>query len=67
MSSIGMTRDTETKIQESDISTAEIIISFQRKMQRFVAIIESCITNLEICEGVMNKPCSSGCDGFDPE
>ena len=58
-----MTSDTESKIQQSEISAAELISHFREKCK-------TCghhrIMHDEFgkCEGVMNKPCTSGCDIF---
>ena len=51
----------ESKIEKSEISTAELIGHFRQKCK-------TCghhrIMHNEFgqCEGVMNKPCTSGCD-----
>ena len=61
-----MTQETEKKIQESDVSLAELIFHFREKCK--VCGHHRIMHNeLSICEGVMNKPCNSGCDGFIPE
>ena len=58
-----MTKQTENKIQRSDISMNELISHFREKCK-------TCghhrIMHDEHgkCEGVMNKPCNSGCDLF---
>lgn len=58
-----MTSETKLKIQESGISTAEIISHFREKCK--VCGHHRIMHNeLGVCEGVMNKPCTSGCDGF---
>ncbi len=61
-----MTQETESKIQESKISTAELIAHFREKCKicRHHQIMHN---ELGKCEGVMNKPCNSGCDGFEAE
>ena len=57
---------TESKIENSGITTAELITFFRQKCK-------TCghhrIMHNEFgqCEGVMNKPCTSGCDKFDSE
>ena len=57
---------TESKIENSGITTAELITHFRKKCK-------TCghhrIMHNEFgqCEGVMNKPCTSGCDKFDSE
>ena len=58
-----MTEITESKIKESGISTAEIISHFREKCK--VCGHHRIMHNeLGVCEGVMNKPCTSGCDSF---
>ncbi len=58
-----MTNETKLKIHESGISTAEIISHFREKCK--VCGHHRIMHNeLGVCEGVMNKPCTSGCDGF---
>lgn len=58
-----MTKETENKIKESTISLHELILYFREKCK-------TCghhrIMHNEFlkCEGVMNKPCNSGCDQF---
>ena len=61
-----MTQEIEKKIQGSDISLAELIFHFREKCK--VCGHHRIMHNeLAVCEGVMNKPCNSGCDGFIPE
>ncbi len=61
-----MTKEVELKINHSGISTVEIIAHFREKCS--VCGHHRIMHNeLGVCEGVMNKPCNSGCDGFDPE
>jgi len=61
-----MNYTTESKIKESGISTAEIIAHFREKCK--VCGHHRIMHNeLGACEGVMNKPCTSGCDSFIPE
>ncbi|MGH1567583.1 MAG: hypothetical protein ACRBB5_09280 [Nitrosopumilus sp.] len=61
-----MTRETETKIQDSNISTAEIITHFREKC-KICGHHRIMHNEFGVCEGVMNKPCNSECDGFIPE
>ena len=61
-----MTSETETKILESGISTAELIFHFREKC-KVCGHHRIMHNDLGACEGVMNKPCTSGCDRFDPE
>ena len=61
-----MVETIDSKIEKSDISTAELIGHFRQKCK-------TCghhrIMHDEFgqCEGVMNKPCTSGCDKFNAE
>ena len=61
-----MTKQTEQKIKNSDIALADLISHFREKCK---ICGHHRIMHNEIgkCEGVMNKPCNSGCDSFDPE
>ncbi len=61
-----MASETETKIHESGISTAELISHFREKC-KVCGHHRIMHNDLGACEGVMNKPCTSGCDSFDPE
>ena len=61
-----MTQETESKIQESDISGAELIAHFREKC-KICGHHRIMHDELGKCEGVMNKPCTSGCDGFESE
>ncbi|MBI1662707.1 MAG: hypothetical protein IS860_04280 [Nitrosopumilus sp.] len=61
-----MSADTESKIQKSDISTAELISHFREKCK--ICAHHRIMHDAEgKCEGVMNKPCTSGCDKFEAE
>ena len=61
-----MTIKTEQKIKDSDITLADLISHFREKCK---ICGHHRIMHNEIgkCEGVMNKPCNSGCDSFNPE
>jgi hypothetical protein len=61
-----MTLQTEDKIKKSDITMGELITYFREKCS---ACGHHRIMHDEFgkCEGVMNKPCNSGCDNFTPE
>ncbi len=61
-----MTHDTESKIDESGISTAELIAHFREKC-KICGHHRIMHNELGKCEGVMNKPCNSGCDSFEAE
>ncbi|MDH3825161.1 MAG: hypothetical protein OES14_05160 [Nitrosopumilus sp.] len=61
-----MTLKTDNKIQESDLSLSELIQFFREKC-KVCAHHRIMHDEFGKCEGVMNKPCSSGCDNFNPE
>ncbi len=61
-----MTQETESKIHESGISTAELIAYFREKC-KICGHHRIMHNELGKCEGVMNKPCNSGCDAFEAE
>ncbi len=61
-----MTPEIESKIQESGISTAELIAYFREKC-KICGHHRIMHNELGKCEGVMNKPCNSGCDSFEAE
>lgn len=61
-----MTSETESKIKETGISTAELISYFREKC-KLCGHHRIMHNEFGACEGVMNKPCTSGCDEFDPE
>ena len=66
LAKITMTQETESKIQESKISRAELIAHFREKC-KICGHHRIMHDELGKCEGVMNKPCTSGCDGFEAE
>jgi len=61
-----MTLQTENKIKKSEITMGELIPHFREKCS---VCGHHRIMHDEFgkCEGVMNKPCNSGCDNFTPE
>ncbi len=61
-----MTGDTESKIQDSNLSNAELISHFREKC-KICGHHRIMHNDLGACEGVMNKPCTSGCDKFKAE
>ena len=61
-----MTSETESKIEQSDVSVAELISHFREKC-KICGHHRIMHDNLGKCEGVMNKPCTSGCDKFHAE
>jgi len=61
-----MTKETESKIRASKISIVELISHFREKC-KICGHHRIMHNDLGACEGVMNKPCTSGCDAFDPE
>ena len=58
-----MNNNIESKIRESGIPTAEIISHFREKC-KVCGHHRIMHDEQGICEGVMNKPCTSGCDSF---
>lgn len=58
-----MTKQIADKIYSSNISIGELIIHFREKCKTcgHHRIMHD---TLGKCEGVMNKPCNSGCDEF---
>ena len=61
-----MTSEIESKIEQSDVSVAELISHFREKC-KICGHHRIMHDNLGKCEGVMNKPCTSGCDKFNAE
>ena len=61
-----MTNQIGTKIKESGILTAELISHFREKC-KICGHHRIMHDDLGKCEGVMNKPCTSGCDNFNAE
>ncbi len=61
-----MTQETESKIQKSGISTAKLIEHFREKC-KICGHHRIMHDEFGKCEGVMNKPCNSGCDSFEAE
>ena len=58
-----MTGDTEKKIKSSEITLDELILHFREKC-KFCGHHRIMHDSSGKCEGVMNKPCNSGCDTF---
>ena len=61
-----MTNETQVKIEKSELSTGELIRYFREKCS-ICAHHRIMHDDLGKCEGVMNKPCTSGCDKFNRE
>ena len=61
-----MTADTESKIQQSGMSVAELISHFREKC-KICGHHRIMHDSLGKCDGVMNKPCTFGCDKFEAE
>ena len=61
-----MTSEIESKIQESSIPVVELISHFREKC-KICGHHRIMHNELGVCEGVMNKPCTSGCDSFESE
>ena len=58
-----MTDIVESKIKNSEITNAELISHFREKC-KICGHHRIMHNDLGACEGVMNKPCTSGCDKF---
>ena len=58
-----MPSSVESKINQSEISNAELIAHFREKC-KICGHHRIMHDELGKCEGVMKKPCTSGCDGF---
>ena len=56
----------ESRIEKSNISNAELISHFREKC-KICGHHRIMHDDLGKCEGVMNKPCTSGCDEFQAE
>ena len=61
-----MTSIVELKIEKSELSTGELI-SYFREKRSICGHHRIMHDDLGKCEGVMNKPCTSGCDNFNAE
>ena len=61
-----MANETQVKIEKSELSTGELISYFREKCS-ICAHHRIMHDDLGKCEGVMNKPCTSGCDKFNAE
>ena len=61
-----MTTEIQSKIEKSDISVADLISHFREKC-KICGHHRIMHNELYVCEGVMNKPCTSGCDKFEAE
>jgi len=61
-----MGAETESKIRSSGIDTSEIILHFRERC-RVCGHHRIMHDASGYCEGVMNKPCNSGCETFDAE
>ena len=61
-----MNDDIQNKIRHSDLNTKELIAYFREKCKTCGHHRIMHDENGK-CDGVMNKPCNSGCDLFSPE
>tara|TARA_B100001142_G_scaffold220069_1_gene218228 strand:- start:86 stop:271 length:186 start_codon:yes stop_codon:yes gene_type:complete len=61
-----MTQTVESKIKNSNLTVSELITHFREKC-KICGHHRIMHNNIGACEGVMNKPCTSGCDKFDAE
>ena len=58
-----MTQTIELQIEQSKLTTIELISHFREKC-KICGHHRIMHDDLGKCEGVMNKPCTSGCDKF---
>jgi len=58
-----MDGNTENKIHQSGIDIKDLITYFREKC-KICGHHRIMHDEKGICEGVMNKPCNSGCEGF---
>lgn len=61
-----MTIEIESKIKESGLTNDELISHFREKC-KICGHHRIMHDGIGKCEGVMNKPCNSGCDNFQSE
>jgi len=61
-----MAESTETKIEKSELLKKELISYFREKC-KICGHHRIMHDEFGKCEGVMNKPCTSGCDFFSAE
>jgi len=61
-----MSNAVQSQIEKSELSTSELISHFREKC-KICGHHRIMHDALGKCEGVMNKPCISGCDTFESE
>jgi len=61
-----MTETVSSQINNSEIALPELIAHFREKC-KICGHHRIMHNELGVCEGVMNKPCNSGCDVFESE
>lgn len=61
-----MAADVESQIRASGIPPNDLILHFRERC-RVCGHHRIMHDQAGRCEGVMNKPCNSGCDGFEAE
>ncbi len=61
-----MAEKIQSKIEDSGILLAELIAYFREKC-KICGHHRIMHNELGVCEGVMNKPCNSGCDSYESE
>jgi len=61
-----MSNAVQSQIEKSELSTSELISHFREKC-KICGHHRIMHDALGKCEGVMNKPCTSGCDTFESE
>jgi len=61
-----MTETVSSQIKDSEIALHDLIAHFREKC-KICGHHRIMHNELGVCEGVMNKPCNSGCDAFESE
>ena len=61
-----MSNAVQSQIEKSELSTSELISHFREKC-KICGHHRIMHDALGKCEGVMNQPCTSGCDTFESE
>jgi len=61
-----MGAETESRIRDAGIQVSEIIAHFRERC-RICGHHRIMHDDAGYCEGVMNKPCNSGCETFEAE
>lgn len=64
--SVNHNESLDNRVTKLDVSMNELLLFFRRKC-RICGHQRIMHDELGKCEGVMNKPCNSGCDLYSPE